>query len=120
MDASESLLLFERPAIALHNKVRAFAPWPGTRALFKVFDTLDASFRDLELRILETRMPDDATAELLDFRQGVCFEQNRRLFVQCGEGTVLEVLSVQRPGSKPLGIRDFKNGLSKRHVLTLG
>lgn len=117
MEASESIMHFQRTAEELHNQVRAFTPWPGTRAIFKVFNTLNLKHKDFELRIIETQIPKDVSP---DFHQGVCFHDNERLFLECGKSSILEVMQVQKPGGRVLKIKDFKNGLAQRDVLTLG
>lgn len=90
----EAWLDFSKPAQTLHNQVRAFQPWPGTKALFHY------GVEVVEVRILETIYP------LTDTRQA--------LLVTCGDGQNLGLKVLQLSGKKPLGAKDFLNGLKGR------
>ena len=89
-------------ARTIHNRVRAFNPWPGTRT----------QFRDQVCRILKTRLKDGVPASggipgtLIT---GVKAE--KFLAVVCGDGAWLELLEVQLPNRKPQTGIDFVNGL---------
>jgi len=87
-------------ALAIYNRVRAFHPWPGTRA----------AFRDMVLRVLRARVRSgEASSEepgTLISGSGV----QRYLAVVCGDGTLLELLEVQVPNRKPQSGWDFVNG----------
>ena len=88
------------PALAIHNRIRAFNPWPGTRA----------AFRDAGCRILKTRVRGKASepAEPGTLIAGRGAE--RFLSVVCGDGMLLEILEIQAPNRKPQTGLDFVNG----------
>ena len=85
----------------IHNRIRAFNPWPGTRAVF----------RGGVCRILRARVkgsaPEVAPAGTLVFGGGA----ERFLGVICGDGSLLELLEIQMPNRKPQSGIDFMNGL---------
>ncbi len=92
---------WQEPAQRIHNKVRAFNPWPGTVALF----------RGGVCKILRTR------PVTLDDRQsepGAIVVEKRVLRVTCAPGTALEVLELQPENRKPVSGADFANGARLR------
>ncbi|MFS8032454.1 putative formyl transferase [Helianthus anomalus] len=46
----ESWLYFDKEALVLHNKVRGFLGWPGTRARILVVDEKSDKRNELELK----------------------------------------------------------------------
>lgn len=93
------------PAGKIHNRVRGFQPWPGAHT----------SFRMLSLHIWKARI----AGESVTAPPGTLDPQRRRLFVACGEGTVLELLEVQLEGRKRISAEAFINGqhLAENEVL---
>ena len=86
------------PAATLFNRLRAFTPWPG----------LHASLRDRPVRLVwaEPAAPvpgGEAPGTCLGLRDGA-------LAVRCGDGTVLAVSRLQRPGKQAVSATDFVNG----------
>ncbi|KAH6784666.1 formyltransferase [Perilla frutescens var. hirtella] len=105
----ESWLSFDQKATVLHNKVRAFAGWPGTRAKVVVIDPKSDEHNTIDLKIITTRVGDSNEIQN-DRRDGVVFAKGSLIF-PCGEGTTLEVLEVQLPGKKVVNAAAFWNGL---------
>ncbi|PON77441.1 NAD(P)-binding domain containing protein [Parasponia andersonii] len=105
----ESGLSFDQEAIVLHNKVRAFAGWPGTRAKIAVVDKGDGQCKVLELKIITTRVCSHRNIER-DEADDVTFVKGALIF-PCGGCTALEVLEVQLPGKKVVNASAFWNGL---------
>ncbi|KAK3426183.1 hypothetical protein EUGRSUZ_F02693 [Eucalyptus grandis] len=105
----ESWLCFNEEAVALHNKVRAFAGWPGTRAKFALMDKENGQQNVIELKIITTRVCSEIRGEGGEV-DGISFAKGA-LLVPCGGGTVLEVLEVQLPGKKVVDAAAFWNGL---------
>lgn len=104
----ESWLSFNDEAAILHNKVRAFAGWPGTRARVQLEDVKNGKETVLDLKILTTRVcKQSCTDDLLD---KVTFNKVALVF-PCGGHTALEVLQVQQPGKKAVDAGAFWNGL---------
>ncbi|XP_059670950.1 uncharacterized protein LOC132316495 [Cornus florida] len=105
----ESWLSFDQEALVLHNKVRAFAGWPGTRARVEAIDNKSGQRSILELKIITTRVCSTENiqrneVDVVDFVKGA-------LVFPCGGCTTLEVLEVQLPGKKVVSAASFWNGL---------
>lgn len=81
-----------------HNLVRALAPHIGARTFHPGVDG--------PIRILRSRIPDDESFQL---GTGEIYPAKRRIFVGCGDG-VLEVLELQKPGSRVLDAANFLLG----------
>ncbi|KAL0701018.1 hypothetical protein Bca4012_057140 [Brassica carinata] len=105
----EAWLSFDQEAFVLHNKVRAFAGWPGTRAKVLVLDDKSGQQNELELKIITTRIY-QSTESLNGEQDYVTFKKGSLVF-PCGGGTALEVLEVQLPGKKAVDATAFWNGL---------
>ncbi|KAK6152849.1 hypothetical protein DH2020_012488 [Rehmannia glutinosa] len=105
----ESWLSFDQKAIVLHNKVRAFAGWPGTRAKVSVIDPKSGQHNIVELKIITTRVYGNSEIQSGE-TDDVFFEKGSLVF-SCGGGTALEVLELQLPGKKVVNAAAFWNGL---------
>lgn len=84
------------PARRLHDRVRALAPRPG----------LDALLAGKPLKIWRTR----PVANAVDQAPGTVLSAAARMLVACGDGSVLELLEVQRPGRRRLTAAEFARG----------
>jgi methionyl-tRNA formyltransferase len=87
------------PAVAIHNRVRAFNPWPGTVT----------RFRDTTCKILKTRVA--VSRETSPAIPGRIAIENRILYASCGDGTWIEVLEIQPENRKLVSGADFANGV---------
>ncbi|XP_052197872.1 uncharacterized protein LOC127804858 isoform X2 [Diospyros lotus] len=105
----ESWLSFDQEATVIHDKVRAFAGWPGTRIRVVAINKESGDRNILELKIITTRVcsSDNIRGNEVD---DVIFFKGSLVF-PCGGGTVLEVLEVQLPGKKVVNAAAFWNGL---------
>jgi len=86
------------PAQAIHNRIRAFNPWPGTMT----------RFRGNACRILKSRVgesTDDAASP------GTITAIKGQVTVTCGDRVRLQIIEVQLPGKKPVSGGDFANGM---------
>ncbi len=83
------------PAQAIHNRVRAFNPWPGTVT----------KFRGGACKILKTRVGDPHTAS-----PGSIVASKAGVAAVCGDRMLLEILSIQPENRKPVSGADFANG----------
>jgi methionyl-tRNA formyltransferase len=86
-----------RPAPALVRQLRAFTPWPGVSA-----ELAGAPIKLLQARPLDERSG-AAAGSVLGMRDGA-------LAVACGEGTVLALERLQRPGKRPLPASELLRG----------
>ena len=96
----DGALDWARKAQRVHDLVRAMHPWPGAWT----------SFRDAPLRVISTRLiaaaadsPQPAPPGTLVCRRG------SGLRVVCGDGTMLAINELQRPGRRVVSGRDFLN-----------
>ena len=90
------------PAAQIHNRVRAFNPWPGTVTKFR-----GSICKILKSKIGESR---GRTPELPNSFPGSITVSKRSLSVVCGDGNPLEILSIQPENRKPVSGVDFANG----------
>jgi methionyl-tRNA formyltransferase len=90
------LVDFNRTAVNIHNRLRGFQPWPGAYTLL----------RGKNLKFLSAR-PEDTLANL---NPGELRVGDEKLFVGCGQRTVLELLQLQPEGKKSMTAREFING----------
>src|SRR5262245_17418392 len=95
----DGFLNWSLPAEEIHNRIRAFNPWPG--AVTK--------FRDGTCKILKTTASTDRAPLQLD--PGALIILKGRLMVMCGNGIPLEVLSIQPENRKAISGVDFANGM---------
>ncbi|KAL8472691.1 hypothetical protein ACS0TY_029136 [Phlomoides rotata] len=113
----ESWLSFDEKATVLHNKVRAFSGWPGTRAKVLVIDPKSDKQNIIELKIITTRVLENN--EILRGEVDDILFANGSLVIQCGEGTALEVSEVQVSGKKVANAAAFWNGLRGQRLKKL-
>ncbi|GMH35325.1 hypothetical protein BSKO_03193 [Bryopsis sp. KO-2023] len=114
MSRDESLLDFKTgTALQCHNKVRAFAGWPGTRARFVLHDPSQEKEEEIEMKIMTSRVGgvEDLDGGDIGFVGG-------NLVVRCADDSALEISEVQPPNKKRMLVKSFKNGLGKR-ILSL-
>ncbi|XP_074284716.1 uncharacterized protein LOC141610465 [Silene latifolia] len=105
----ESWLSFDQDAFVVHNKVRAFAGWPGTRVRVQAMDTANVVKKILDLKIITTRVSNAASIRTAE--DDVVTFRNGALIFPCGKETALEVLEVQVSGKKVMDATSFWNGL---------
>lgn len=108
INPDESWLFFDQEASVLHNKVRAFSGWPGTRARVLVVEK-NGQQKTLEIKIITTRVRSHESVQF-DEADDIAFVEGALVF-PCGRGTTLEVLEVQLPGKKVVNSAAFWNGL---------
>jgi len=92
---------WNRPAIDIYNRMRGFAPWPGAYTTFRgqtchVWGDPVSEERDVGLPSGEA--------------PGTLAGEKNKLFIWCGDATVLCLRLVQVEGRKPVKATDFANG----------
>lgn len=102
----EGVLDFSLPAERIHNKVRAFAQWPGTKA------TLFIDQKPTEIKVITTETQDNQD----NIPIGQVVLDKHAIQICCGDGRILKILELQMPGKKPLTARDFQNGIRGKIV----
>ena len=101
----DGLIDYSRDASVILNRTRGFQPWPGAYTFF----------RGKKLAVLEAR-----TAERTNVSPGTINVENSQVVVGCGQGTVLELLSVQLEGKKRTSAAEFVRGYRVRSGEELG
>jgi len=108
----DGFLDWAQTAKEIHNRVRAFNPWPGTVT----------KFRGTNCKILKTAVGavyDRPTSgglivgghrPPLQFEPGTVVPSKGRLSALCGDGVALEILSIQPENRKSVSGADFANG----------
>ncbi len=85
----------------IHNRVRAFNPWPGTVT----------KLRGKVCKILKTRIVFSSGGEVPERAgAGRILSTRQSLHVVCGDGNFLEILSIQPENRKAVSGADFANG----------
>lgn len=99
LDKADGEIDWGRTARALFDRWRGFTPWPG----------LSARLGAQPLKVLALRPAEDGDAgsaapgTIVDLRGDA-------VAVACGDGTIAELLRVQRPGRGPLAAADWLRG----------
>lgn len=93
---------FSKPAVEIHNRIRAFSPWPGGFC----------NFADKIVYFRKT-LPAAVSLSLLPGEGKV---QNGHLFVGTGNG-LLEVIEIQLEGKRSLPVGDFLRGVQNKDNL---
>jgi len=115
MSKEEGALDLSRPAQELHNRVRAFAGWPGATVKLWLSGADGQPRTAMVLKVLQSRLgPSSDGSDIL--HQPDLTVQALRL--PCGpDGSeVLEVIRLQPENKKPMGPRDWLNGMKGRTV----
>jgi methionyl-tRNA formyltransferase len=91
------------PARKVHDRVRAFNPWPGTVT----------RFRGNACKVLKAKRGTGGQSQsspLPPASPGAIQLTRRSLSVVCGDGETLEILSIQPENKKAVSGADFANG----------
>ncbi|MGE3279005.1 MAG: methionyl-tRNA formyltransferase [Candidatus Altimarinota bacterium] len=86
----------QETAQQIHNKLRAFTPWPGVYTLFK-----DQKLSLLEFTTNYHLQPTNSPGEI--------FRQDNHILIVCKEGSIT-LQKVQLAGKNPTDIKSFLNG----------
>lgn len=95
---------WHKSAIEIYNQWRAFVVWPGIYAVMKIKN------RDGMVKFVELKLSDLKKEGLQD---GEFFVNENKLYVVCGEATVLEVLKLQPAGKNIQTAQEFMHGYLK-------
>jgi methionyl-tRNA formyltransferase len=100
----EGLLDFNRPALAVHNRIRGLRPWPSA------YTFLDGR----RLVIHQARLSDTTVSGP---PPGTCITvEADRITVACGDGGAIDLLQLQPEGRRSMSARDYLAG----HGVTAG
>jgi methionyl-tRNA formyltransferase len=92
-----------KSAREIHNQVRAMNPWPGAHTVF----------RGERLQIWRS-LPENRDSDSQNQPGMLVGFSSDGIQVQCGEGTMLNVLELQKPGRSRISGREFANGVRLR------
>jgi methionyl-tRNA formyltransferase len=92
----DGLIAWNWPAEKIFNRVRGFLPWPGAHTFFR-----DQGFHIWKARVAEERSSG---------HPGRLRPLKKRLLIDCGAETALEVIEVQTEGRKRMPAEAFLNG----------
>jgi methionyl-tRNA formyltransferase len=95
---ADGFIDWKSEARTIHNRVRAFNPWPGSWT----------RFRGVSCRILKSRV--GKTVEGKSYPGQISVTKGT-VSVACGDGVQLELIEVQFPSRKPVSGSDFANGM---------
>ncbi|AFM12709.1 methionyl-tRNA formyltransferase [Turneriella parva] len=104
ISAEDGRLNFERPAHEIFNRCRAFTPRPGVFAMFRG--------KKVKLALSPPPVPLPTRGEgVPEAGVGTLTKHGKTdLSVVCGDGNVLNIVSVTPEGKKPMAVADFMNG----------
>lgn len=112
---------WQHPAEKIYNQWRAFNSWPGIFSQLTIRQLADNkparlndfshSGRQLIIKFIEIKLVTPTLGS--DKNPGEFFVQDRKLFVTCGNQTILEVLQIQPEGKKIMTAQSFMNGYLK-------
>ncbi|CAN8075366.1 unnamed protein product [Agarophyton chilense] len=109
LSKEESRLSFTENAVLIHNKVRAFAGWPGTWADFVLGDGDEAE--EIRLKIGKSVVLRKEGGVSLGIHKVAFDSEDQTLVITCGDGSRLGLLQVQPPGKRMMDAASFWNGL---------
>jgi methionyl-tRNA formyltransferase len=90
---------WEKRSLDIHNQIRAMNPWPVASTRFRG-----------EPLFLWRSFPGNKPSDSLQKPGAFVSLSDSGILIECGNGSVLEVLEVQRPGKSRVSGRDFANG----------
>ena len=105
LSKDEAVVDWSLSADKIHNLVRGMAPWPVAYSFFG----------GKKLKIFATALTDEKTT----LEKGRLKEDKNKILVSCGDGKLLEILSLQLEGGKRLEAKQFLAGhpVTKESVL---
>lgn len=112
LDSKESRIDFSTMnALTIHNKVRAYAGWPGTWSLFRFGNDLQSQ----RIKIITTSVfkaePSSVSDQFIKSIEIAKVQKNDVLRVTCGDGSMIDILEVQPDAKKIMKAKDLINGL---------
>ena len=128
--AEAQVCLDELSALAVHNRGRGFAGWPGIQTSIDLGDgkpPVNAKLLRTAVATVEEGEGGSAAAagggeddEAYAERAIALAPKGRALLFSCADGSLLEVSSICLPGRKPVDAKSFWNGLNGRTARWVG
>lgn len=99
---------WQESATTIENKIRAYNPWPVAYI----------QLEDASIRIWQAKAIGCTNSDIQQSRPGQILKVDKdAITVVCGQG-LLQITTLQFPGSKPLSVRDCLN--ARRSILSVG
>lgn len=96
LSKDEAVIDWNKSSEEIHNLVRGMAPWPVAYSFYS----------GKKIKIFTTRLTDEKSS----LEAGKLKEDKNSIFVSCGDGKFIEVLSLQLEGGKRLDAKQFLAG----------
>jgi methionyl-tRNA formyltransferase len=93
---ADGLIDWNMPAVDMVRCLRALSPWPGV-----YFECNGTPFKIRE-----------AQESTLPLGPGMVHQTKKELIIGCGQGSALQILSIQKQGGTPLSAEAFNNGFT--------
>lgn len=110
LSKDEARITFVDNAVTVHNKIRAFAGWPGTWGDFEIHCSA-GSKEQIRLKLLDSAVVRPEGGMCLGVHEVKLDESSKCLLVACDDGSMLALENVQPPGKNVMPARSFWNGL---------
>lgn len=107
------LKVWEMSAKTCHDRLRGFSMWPGVFIYVQIEDE-DNIGEPMKLKFLETRVIPENQEPTNVLSMGPTKKDGLRLV--CGDGSVLEILSLQPAGKKGMDAKSFLNGYPNKTI----
>ncbi len=108
---TDGIILWDRPAQAIHDQVRALSPWPHAYTFLDgARYVIHATRPHASLQSVAGAAATGPAATTADGPGTILVAKKDQLLVRAGEGTVLEILQLQEEGRRVLPTRDFLAG----------
>ncbi len=106
LSKDEAVIDWSKSSLEIHNLIRGMAPWPVAYSFYE----------DKKMKIFASRLTDEKTC----LPAGKIKEEKNKILVACGDGNLLEVLSLQLEGAKRLEAKQFLAGHKITETSKLG
>lgn len=93
---------WQRDACRIHNLVRGLSPYPGAWSVLLSDTTAPADVKIFRSAVVDIEPFSDSTGSVLI--------DGDRMFVQAGDGSVVELIEVQLPGKKRVSVDAYLRG----------
>lgn len=98
---------WQRDACRIHNLVRGLSPYPGAWSVLLSDTTAPADVKIFRSAVVDIEPFSDSTGSVLI--------DGDRMFVQAGDGSVVELIEVQLPGKKRVSVDAYLRGARLRN-----
>lgn len=96
LSKEEAVIDWNKTALEIHNTIRGMAPWPVAYT----------GYKGKKLKIFTSYLTDEKTM----LSAGKLKEDKNKILVACGDGKLLEIVSLQLEGGKRLEAKQFLAG----------